>query len=260
MNRNKFCKEIKNQLNEWFDEFRIIKRSPDYCILKCLKFLLLFLKAFGIVSILCFLVIKIPFWKSYLQIRKKPCCIQNVQDVLVIISFIALGAVLFCNYTPCWVLWLVKWRLVEILVVQLSILLLSNNNKITTANFNRSIILFLINIFEVIFAFAIFYLNNKAIGYYTYGQRIKEPIEALYFSIITITTTGFGDIFPINTCGRILAFFEVSIGLLLLIVVFGIFISRWNSKDDRYDRYDSRYYRCRYHQLLIKVHKLRRKK
>ena len=147
---------------------------------------------------------------------------QNIQDILVISSLIILLKLLFYYSVniPYWILVLIFWRLAEILVYQLSIIFLDNVNRIKTVDFNRSIVLFLVNFFEVISIYAILYLKSGV---------VEKPFEALYFSIITISTTGFGDITPIDRCGRILVFSEITIGILLLVVFFGIFITRWKN-------------------------------
>ena len=141
-NTNKCFKEIKNQLKEKKEKIRIIRIGSKYPIVKCFKIGLLFLEPFGIIRILRCLVTKSLLRKSYLQNLKKPFWIQEVQDKLVILSFIALVVVLFLNYRSCWILIFVGWRVSEILVVQLSMVLLSENNEITTDNFNRSIFYF----------------------------------------------------------------------------------------------------------------------
>ena len=109
---------------------------------------------------------------------------------------------------------------------------IKENGRISS-NFPRSLALFIINISEVISIYAILYLSLGAIGYCS-TQVIQKPFEALYFSIVTISTIGFGDIIPINRCGRLLVFSEIAIGIALLVFFFGILISRWKSKDDRF--------------------------
>jgi len=176
------------------------------------------------VSILCFLIAKPLLYISWFQNKKEPYGIQNVQDTLIKFSFIVLVFVLLRNFTPCWVLWFIIWRLAEILVYQSSTLF---NGPIV--NLPRSIVLFLINFSEVIIIYAILYLSQGAIGYCKFNE-IQKPFEALYFSLVKISTTGFGDITPINCCGKFLTFSEIVIGILLLVIFFGLLI-RSKSKD-----------------------------
>lgn len=211
------------------------KPKRDYLILRIINFILK-IKCFGIINILhrFYIFITNPFCKSKENIGKD---FQNESDMLVIFSLAVLIILLFFpfyRYSHCCqsiVLIFIIWRLAEILVYQLHIIFDNRKNGIETSSFPRSIILFLVNVFEVISIYAILYLSLGAIGYCKY-KAIQKPFEALYFSIFTFSTAGFGDIVPINRCGKILVFSEIAIGILLLVIFFGIFISRWKSKDE----------------------------
>lgn len=48
-------------------------------------------------------------------------------------------------------------------------------------------------------------------------------IESLYFSGVTITTLGYGDIHPIHPIPQLLTVFEVMCGFSLLVVSFAIY-------------------------------------
>jgi voltage-gated potassium channel len=51
------------------------------------------------------------------------------------------------------------------------------------------------------------------------GRRIKSFFDALWWSAATITTVGYGDIYPITYVGRIIAVFTMLIGVSTLAVV-----------------------------------------
>lgn len=65
------------------------------------------------------------------------------------------------------------------------------------------------------------------------NQHINSYVDALYFTVTTLTTTGFGDIIPVGTVGRILS---------VLIMIFGItlFVKLTRS----IFRYSKTYYTC----------------
>lgn len=221
-------------------------KKEDYLIVSCIKKILKFLIPLGIIEIIyCFYeFLKNPFCRRNSSEKdKNDKNLQNVKDRLIILSLLTLLILLFYpffrpfyrySYYPSIVLFFIIWRLAEIPVYQLSIIFVNRDALIKTSSFSRSIALFLINVSEVISIYAILYLSFGAIGYNNDTEAIKKPFEALYFSIITISTTGFGDIIPRSRCGRILAFSEIAIGILLFVIFFGIFISRWKSKDDRF--------------------------
>lgn len=54
--------------------------------------------------------------------------------------------------------------------------------------------------------------------------------EIAYFSIITITSTGFGDILPLTDSSRLLAGFWALTGQIYLITIVGIIISKFTGK------------------------------
>ena len=51
-------------------------------------------------------------------------------------------------------------------------------------------------------------------------------LECLYFSVVTFTTLGYGDIHPVSDIGRIIVITEVSIGYIMLGLLVAIFSRR----------------------------------
>ena len=51
------------------------------------------------------------------------------------------------------------------------------------------------------------------------GRRINSFFDALWWSATTITTVGYGDIYPVTAAGRIIAIFTMLIGVSTLAVV-----------------------------------------
>jgi len=54
--------------------------------------------------------------------------------------------------------------------------------------------------------------------------------QCLYFSFITITTTGYGDILPLKPIAKTLAIFLALFGQLYLTVIIGILIGKYLSR------------------------------
>jgi hypothetical protein len=89
---------------------------------------------------------------------------------------------------------------------------------------NRSLILLLINYFEIVVGFAILFLRTKSIEDGA-GNLLQEPLDSLYYSIVTITTLGYGDYTPVTPTGKALVVLETVAGIVLLIVVVGTFLT-----------------------------------
>jgi voltage-gated potassium channel len=51
------------------------------------------------------------------------------------------------------------------------------------------------------------------------GRRINSFFDALWWSAATITTVGYGDIYPVTSAGRIIAVFTMVVGISTLAVV-----------------------------------------
>lgn len=89
---------------------------------------------------------------------------------------------------------------------------------------NRSLMLLFINYIEMIIGFAALYLYTGAIGDVS-KMPIRNPLDAVYFSSITITTLGYGDFTPINETGKIMVSVETITGLIFIVLVVAIFVT-----------------------------------
>jgi voltage-gated potassium channel len=51
------------------------------------------------------------------------------------------------------------------------------------------------------------------------GRRIQSFFDALWWSAATVTTVGYGDIYPVTAVGRVIAVFTMVVGISTLAVV-----------------------------------------
>jgi voltage-gated potassium channel len=77
---------------------------------------------------------------------------------------------------------------------------------------------------SVAFGLAGFTLISSAVGFTLAedvgdGRRIHSFFDALWWSAATITTVGYGDIYPVTAVGRIIAVFTMIVGISTLAVV-----------------------------------------
>jgi len=86
--------------------------------------------------------------------------------------------------------------------------------------------------FEVAVCYASLYLALPDTAFHNHPAR---PFESLYFSWITITTTGFGDIFPYSTFARTLCMSELGVGLMLIVFAVGAYFSYKGNGPDAKD-------------------------
>jgi len=90
-------------------------------------------------------------------------------------------------------------------------------------SFKRSLILIFINFVEITLNFAVLYKGFNAI------KLSDDVLSPIYFSFVSGTTVGFGDITPISSMGQILVIFQSMIFLLFIVVFFSHFISNLSS-------------------------------
>ena len=82
---------------------------------------------------------------------------------------------------------------------------------------------------ELIINFAILYLLLPSTSVIWENGNAPESItEAVYFSGVTITTLGYGDISPVHWWPQLLTVYEVFCGFILLIVCFAIYAGKLN--------------------------------
>lgn len=86
-------------------------------------------------------------------------------------------------------------------------------------------------------ATALIVLYVSSVGIY-YCERNAQPetfasvFHALWWSVATLTTVGYGDIYPVTTGGRILTFFVLIVGLGIVAVPTGLFASALSRSRD----------------------------
>jgi hypothetical protein len=141
-----------------------------------------------------------------------------------------------------WLLLIGGARIIEIVVVLINVTFLDeyrtlyeriiNKNKemkpYTLAGFRRLALLAVHNYFEVLFWFGAFYAAFAG-AFCPRGGVVLESISgALYFSTVTMTTLGYGDITPLGTgapVGILLTCLQTLIGVLIAIIIFARVLS-----------------------------------
>jgi len=112
----------------------------------------------------------------------------------------------------------------------------SNNEEPTTKlSSTERIELAIYSYFEVIINFAVINFSFTTI----YGSGLKPSdcasseifttfYDFLYYSGVTITTLGYGDLTPINPILKLLSVAEVLVGFVLVLLAIGIYMSKKN--------------------------------
>lgn len=98
------------------------------------------------------------------------------------------------------------------------------------ATTKEEIILFLIVTLILIYisAVGIYYFENEA-----QPEHFASVFDSLWWSIITLTTVGYGDVYPVTVGGRVFTFFILMIGLGIVAIPTGIISSALTKSVDK---------------------------
>lgn len=225
----KIFKTIKENVKfgsqQWFKEFKLIKNiyNGSYPILEDQFTLSLLERSFMIllVSIRSFSLSHLTDFTRKYKTR------SQLSELYVIFWFLILCIIFYYYSIFNSIIFtiLVCYRIIQGVNYRLCILFVDRYKKNWgLRSLNRSLILLIINYFEIVIGFSYLFLITKSIGYCP-TQIITSRLDAFYFSIVTITTLGFGDISPINRIGRFLALSETILGILLIVLVIGSFLT-----------------------------------
>ena len=150
-------------------------------------------------------------------------------------------------------------RILRIFVLFRAFKLLRYSNHIT--HFMKVLILKKSELFMIMFLF-VFIIFISGVSIYVFEEHINPNIktiyDAFYWSLITITSVGYGDIVPISNEGRSVAAVIVFIGIGLIALSTSIIVSAFNEKDEELrsekikstiDKFSSYYLICGYSHL-----------
>ncbi|MFH2125159.1 MAG: ion channel, partial [Pseudomonadota bacterium] len=121
------------------------------------------------------------------------------------------------------------WRLADILLEKLRIVIVEFQDSqktggervLKTRGGVRWVLLTLINIAEVILCFAVVYHFWGS----NFCGEIQGKIVAIYYSIVTITTLGYGEIHPNTYPSHLLVIMQLAYFLFLLLTILPIVVS-----------------------------------
>jgi hypothetical protein len=87
------------------------------------------------------------------------------------------------------------------------------------------------NLWEIIFWFAILYLHYNAL-WYIGNDKIVWPIDAIYYSMCTLSTVWYGDISQINNMGSIISIIQMIYGLVFVGIILSAYVNKVNIKSE----------------------------
>jgi len=193
---------------------------------------------FGIERILRIFLVSIQFVFPSLYIREisgrfNTLCRKLCNEIYVIVKISFYILALFVFSFPHWVSYICLYLIAETICYLLGLFFLGTEYK-KPASYIRNLLMALVNFVEITLGFAVIY-------YCSFKESFKESltaVDAFYFSFISATTTGFGDIHPISDWSKIVCVFQNIVSFLLTVFIIAIYISNLNKKGFLNDKED----------------------
>jgi hypothetical protein len=121
-------------------------------------------------------------------------------------------------------IWILVYLILET-ILYIPTLIFASDLFARPRSYKRSMLLLFLNYWEVIIAFGVFY---------SLGQNTNIPFQhwsdALYFSLMTSNTIGYGDYHPITSFGKFLASVQAMFFLSFVILFLNFFSTKVTSK------------------------------
>lgn len=122
------------------------------------------------------------------------------------------------------VIYLMVYVLLET-ILYIPTLIFASDTFSKPRSYRRSMLLLFFNYLEIVFAYAVLY---------TCGNYLNKPFchwfDAVYFSIITSSSIGYGDYFPITTFGKFLVSTQALLFLFFVVLFLNFFSTKIKGK------------------------------
>jgi hypothetical protein len=158
--------------------------------------------------------------------RKKGIEYQDLAIDSYILLKVTFPIVILMNqwYTSQWIIVLMTYLFLET-IFYIPTLIFASDLFSRPRSYRRSMLLLFFNYLEIVFAYAVFY---------SCGNYLNKPFQhwfdAVYFSIITSSSIGYGDFHPVMTMGKFLVSTQALLFLFFIVLFLNFFSTKVKSK------------------------------
>jgi len=96
-------------------------------------------------------------------------------------------------------------------------------------SYRRNILMLFLNYMEISFSFAVVYA-----GLHLLGDQPTSVLDYIYFSVVTSTTIGYGDLHPVTSAGKMI----VCVQAIVVVAFIVLFLNFFGSKVETLDQED----------------------
>jgi len=159
---------------------------------------------------------------------------QAVEAYVIIKLAIILLLLFYGNPHQLWVRAIAAYFIFDLMDHILGMIFLYKVNR-REVRPTRNLVLMILNVMELVGAFAILYVGTDSVAYVLGSNaHLAQPIDAYYFSLVTFTTVGYGEIVPISGTGRMLVIFEIFCSFLFIAILLANLVAKLNLHDIRH--------------------------
>lgn len=115
------------------------------------------------------------------------------------------------------------WFLCETFLL-IPLLIFASDKYSRPRSYSRSMVLFFFNYLEIVFDFGVIYSTGNYLN-----QAFGHWYDPIYFSLVTSTTVGYGEFYPITFLGKFLVCTQGIIALTFIILFINFFVSKVDS-------------------------------
>lgn len=163
------------------------------------------------------------FWITLLFGKKKANVVDFSNDVWVLVRIAFLIIMLWRGSAGSWQAWLVIYLIADIFVYVSRLVFLSTIYE-PTLSAERTLLFLLVNYFEIVLGFAFL---HRVYGGLNVGSFC--PIQALYFSFVTSTTLGYGEIVPVSSDAQLRIIIQLAMTFVFITALVGELLGRLNN-------------------------------
>jgi len=162
---------------------------------------------------------------KYLAAKKGHEYQDLAMDTYILVK-VALPIVILWNHWQHqhWIVGIMIYVLLET-VLYIPTLIFASDLISRPRSYKRSILLLFLNYLEIIFAYAVLYSCGNYLN-----KPFADNLDAIYFSIITSSSIGFGDFHPITPIGKILVSTQALLFLFFVVLFLNFFSTQIKSK------------------------------
>lgn len=121
-------------------------------------------------------------------------------------------------------IWLMAYLLLET-VLYIPTLIFASDMFSKPRSYKRSMLLLFLNYVEIVFAFGVLYSCANYLN-----KPLENWVDAVYFSTITSSSIGYGDLYPVTTVGKLLVSAQALLFLFFVVLFLNFFTTKIKNK------------------------------